>query len=101
MKRGDLWKLEEIKEGSAERARLPIEFLKDVELELEAVIGRGRCTIRELLSLEKEDVIPLDRSTGEPVDIYLKGRLFAKGEIMVIDDYFGIRIIEIVDPDDI
>ncbi|MGB9667934.1 MAG: flagellar motor switch protein FliN [Thermosulfidibacteraceae bacterium] len=94
----DVWKLEEIETSDREKGNLSINFLRDVELEIEVVLGRGSCTIRELISLERDDVVPLDRSTGEPVDIHLNGRLFAKGEVVVIDDKFSVRILEIVDP---
>ncbi len=95
------WKFEEIESYERQKGSLGIYFLRDVELDIEVILGSGRCTIGELINLEKDDVIPLDRSTGEAIDIYLGGRPFAKGEVVVIDDKFCVRILEIIDPKDL
>ena len=96
------WRLEEIESSERQKASLrSIYFLKDVELDIEVILGKGICTIGELLNLERDDVIPLDRSTGEAIDIYMGGRPFAKGEVVVIDDKFCVRILEIIDPKDL
>jgi flagellar motor switch protein FliN/FliY len=61
-----------------------------------AELGRRRMTVRELLALTPGTVIELDRAAGSPVDVLVNGTLIARGEVVVIDEEFGIRIVEIV-----
>ncbi|GGS86681.1 hypothetical protein GCM10010156_51530 [Planobispora rosea] len=75
-----------------------LEMLHDVEMSVTAELGRTRMTIRELLSLSPGAVVELDRAAGSPVDLLVNGRLIARGEVVVIDENFGIRITEIVPP---
>jgi flagellar motor switch protein FliN/FliY len=82
-------------EGSANRR---LEMLLDVPLELSVEIGRTRMSIQELLSLGPGSVIELDKVAGEPLDILVNGRLVARGEAVVVNDKFGIRITDIVSP---
>ncbi len=82
------------------RESLPIEFLSDVELEFEVILGSAKCTIRDLLSLSNGSIVELDRSTGEALDLLLNGQLFAKCEVLVVDEKFGVRITEVIDPDE-
>ena len=67
-------------------------------LELSVEIGRTRMSIQELLSLGPGSVIELDKVAGEPLDILVNGRLVARGEAVVVNDKFGIRITDIVSP---
>jgi flagellar motor switch protein FliN/FliY len=71
-------------------------LLQDVEMGVTAELGRRRMTIRELLGLTPGAVIELDRAAGSPVDVLVNGTLIARGEVVVIDEEFGIRISEIV-----
>ncbi|MFC6410881.1 flagellar motor switch protein FliN [Planobispora longispora] len=75
-----------------------LEMLHGVEMSVTAELGRTRMTIRELLSLSPGAVVELDRAAGSPVDLLVNGRLIARGEVVVIDENFGIRITEIVPP---
>jgi flagellar motor switch protein FliN len=70
--------------------------LADVEMGLTAELGRCRMTVRELLSITPGAVIDLDRAAGSPVDVLVNGTLIARGEVVVIDEEFGIRISELV-----
>ncbi len=70
--------------------------LADVEMGVTAELGRCRMTIRELLSITPGAVIDLDRNAGAPVDVLVNGKLIARGEVVVIDEEFGIRISEIL-----
>jgi flagellar motor switch protein FliN len=79
-------------------ARAGLELLHDVEMEVTAELGRTRMSVRELLSLAPGTVIELDRLAGGPADLLVNGRLIARGEVVVIDENFGIRITEIVPP---
>ncbi|GGM49634.1 flagellar motor switch protein FliN [Dactylosporangium sucinum] len=81
-------------------ARPAFDLLHDVEMEVTAELGRTRMSVRELLSLAPGAVIELDRAAGGPADLLVNGRLIARGEVVVIDENFGIRITEIVGPSD-
>ena len=70
--------------------------LADVEMGVTAELGRCRMTVRELLSITPGAVIDLDRAAGTPVDVLVNGTLIARGEVVVIDEEFGIRISELV-----
>jgi flagellar motor switch protein FliN/FliY len=70
--------------------------LADVEMGVTAELGRCNMTVRELLSLTPGAVIDLDRAAGAPVDVLVNGTLIARGEVVVVDEEFGIRIAEIL-----
>jgi len=74
-----------------------IEMLHGVDLEVAVELGRTRMTVRELLALSPGDVLELDRAAGSPADLLVNGRLIARGEVVVVDEDFGLRITEIVD----
>ncbi len=69
-----------------------IELLKDVNLELTVELGRTRMNIGEIMELGQGSVVELDKMAGEPVDIRVNGVLLASGEVIVLDDVFGVRI---------
>jgi flagellar motor switch protein FliN/FliY len=75
-----------------------LEMLLDVPLELSVELGRTRMSIQELLSLGPGSVVELDKVAGEPLDILVNDRLVARGEAVVVNDKFGIRITDIVSP---
>jgi flagellar motor switch protein FliN/FliY len=71
----------------------------DVPVELSVEIGRTMMTIRETLELGPGSIVTLDRMTGEPVDLLVNGRRIARGEVVAIDEEFGLRITEVVAPE--
>ncbi len=73
-----------------------LDLLRDVEMDVTAELGRTRMTVRELLSLAPGVVVELDRAAGSPADLLVNGTLLARGEVVVVDEDFGIRITEIV-----
>ena len=75
-----------------------LDMLHDVEMEVSAELGRTRMSVRELLSLSPGAIVELDRAAGSPADLLVNGRLIARGEVVVVDENFGIRITEIVSP---
>jgi flagellar motor switch protein FliN len=79
-------------------ARGGLDMLHDVEMEVSAELGRTRMSVRELLSLNPGAIVELDRAAGSPADLLVNGRLIARGEVVVVDENFGIRITEIVTP---
>jgi flagellar motor switch protein FliN/FliY len=83
--------------ASADEPELHAVF--DVPVRVQAVLGRSRIPIGELLRLKVGMVIELDRKVGEPVDIFVNDRLIARGEVVLIDDSLGITLTEIVRQD--
>lgn len=77
-----------------------IELILDVPLEITVELGRKRMFIKEILELAAGSIVELDRVAGEPVDVLVNGRIMARGEVVVIEDNFGIRITEIINPQD-
>jgi flagellar motor switch protein FliN/FliY len=73
-----------------------LERLHDVPVELAVEIGRTRMTIRETLALGPGSIVSLDRLAGEPVDLLVNGKPIARGEVVVIDEEFGLRVTEVV-----
>jgi flagellar motor switch protein FliN/FliY len=76
--------------------RSGLDLLHDVEMEVTAELGRTRMSVRELLALSPGAIVELDRAAGAPTDLLVNGRLIARGEVVVVDENFGIRITEIV-----
>jgi flagellar motor switch protein FliN/FliY len=76
--------------------RRGIEMLHGVDMEVTVEIGRARMTVRELLDLAPGAVLELDRAAGSPADLLVNGRLIARGEVVVIDEDYGLRITEIL-----
>jgi flagellar motor switch protein FliN/FliY len=76
-----------------------IDMLRDVEMEVTCELGRTRMTVRQLLALAPGDVVELDRLAGSPADLLVNGTLLARGEVVVVDESFGLRITEIVTRD--
>ncbi|MFI7585883.1 flagellar motor switch protein FliN [Spongisporangium articulatum] len=76
-----------------------IEMLRDVEMEVTCELGRTRMSVRSLLALAPGDVVELDRLAGSPADLLVNGTLLARGEVVVVDESFGLRITEIVTRD--
>jgi flagellar motor switch protein FliN/FliY len=70
----------------------------DVPLQVTVELGRTRKLIRDILELGPGSVVELDKLAGEPVDVLVNGKLIAKGEVVVIDENFGVRVTEIVSP---
>lgn len=72
------------------------EVLLDVPLSVSVELGKSKCYVKDLINLTTGSVIELDRLAGDPVDVLVNGKLFARGEVVVIDENFGVRIREIV-----
>lgn len=82
--------------GTVGRTARPMELLHNVEMGVTAELGRTRMTVRDLLALTPGAVVELDRAAGSPVDVLVNGTLIARGEVVVIDEEFAIRISEII-----
>src|SRR5439155_15090630 len=75
-----------------------IDLLLDVELDVKIELGRTRMRIEEVLKLADGAVIELNRLAGDPVDVFVSDRLVARGEVVVLNDNFAVRLTEIVSP---
>ena len=75
-----------------------ISLLMDVYMEMTVELGRTKKLIRDILGMGEGTIIELDKLAGEPVDILVNHKLIAKGEVVVIDENFGVRVTEIVSP---
>ena len=76
--------------------RQPIDLLGEVEMDLRIELGRTQMCLDEILQLRGGSVVALDKLAGDPVDVYVNGRLIARGEVLVMNDNFCIRVTELV-----
>jgi flagellar motor switch protein FliN/FliY len=77
-----------------------LDFILDIPLEVVVELGRSRIVISELLQMSKGSIVELSKLAGEPMDIYVNGKLFARGEVVVVNEKFGVRLTDIVNPID-
>ncbi len=89
-----------LQENSMGEAPQNISLIMDVPLDVSVELGKTRKTIKEILELQQGSIIQLDKMAGEPVDLLVNGKLIAKGEVVVIDENYGIRITTIISPMD-
>lgn len=81
-----------------ESAAAGLEMLSDVSIQICVELGRARMTVADVLGLKVGSVVELDKLAGEPGDVYINGTMIGRGEIVVVDERFGIRVFEVVDP---
>jgi flagellar motor switch protein FliN len=85
--------------GSPEKVSM--ELLQDVNLDIKIELGRTRMNLDEILQLRKGSVVTLDKLAGDPVDVYVNGRLVARGEVLVLNDNFCVRVAELIGSDNV
>ena len=85
-------------DGPEVRSSRNLDLLLDIPLGLTVELGRTRKLVREILELSKGSIVELDTLAGEPVDILVNDKLIARGEVVVIDENFGVRVTDIVSP---
>ena len=90
------YSLGDLTPGSDEHSSQPIDLLGEVEMDLRVELGRTRMKLEEVLQLRGGSVVALDKLAGDPVDIFVNGRLIARGEVLVMNDNFCIRVTELV-----
>ena len=73
-------------------------LIHDIDVRLTVELGRAQMRLRDVLDLAEDSVVMLDRLIDEPLDVMVNGKLIAKGEVVVIDENFGIRVTDIVSP---
>jgi flagellar motor switch protein FliN len=75
-----------------------LDVILDVSVVLSMEVGRTRIPIRNLLQLNQGSVVELDRAAGEPLDVFVNGTLIAHGEVVVVNEKFGIRLTDVISP---
>lgn len=75
-----------------------LDVLQEVDLNFSFLLGGTTITLDQLTELGEQSLVELDRTVGEPIDVLVNGRLFARGEVVTLDENFGVRLIEIVRP---
>lgn len=86
--------------ASSADGEIKMDSILDVPVTISMEIGRTRINIRNLLQLNQGSVVELDRLAGEPMDVLINGTLIAQGEVVVVNEKFGIRLTDIVSPAD-
>jgi flagellar motor switch protein FliN/FliY len=81
-------------------AALDTEVLMDIPVDLSIELGRTKISIRNLLQLNQGSVVELDRLAGEPLDVLINNTLVAHGEVVVVNDKFGVRLTDVISPEE-
>ena len=89
---------EEAKSPRPDNGRRELDFILDIPLDVSAELGRTRLLINELLQLGQGSVVELNKLAGEPLEVYVNGKLVARGEAVVINEKFGVRLTDIISP---
>ncbi len=90
------YRLNEFSPAAPSTEAATLDLIRDVELDLKIELGRTHMYLEDVLKLRKGSVVPLDKLAGDPVDIYVNGRLIARGEVLVLNDNFCVRVAELV-----
>jgi len=89
--------------GAAAQSARPVrtlDFILDVTLQVTVEVGRARLTIQDILQLGQGSVVELEKLAGEPLDIYVNGKHVARGEAVIVNEKFGVRLTDIISPED-
>jgi flagellar motor switch protein FliN/FliY len=90
--------LDTLQEDADGNAEVNMDVILDVPVTMAMEVGRTRISIRNLLQLNQGSVVELDRAAGEPLDVFANGTLVAHGEVVVINEKFGIRLTDVISP---
>jgi len=90
--------LEELTEDEEPNTNPDLDVILDIPVSISMEVGRTSITIRNLLQLNQGSVIELDRLAGEPLDVLVNGTLIAHGEVVVVNEKFGIRMTDVISP---
>jgi flagellar motor switch protein FliN/FliY len=85
-------------DGQQAGREVNLDVILDVPVTLSMEVGRTRIPIRNLLQLNQGSVVELDRAAGEPLDVFVNGTLVAHGEVVVVNEKFGIRLTDVISP---
>ena len=90
------YRLDEFSPAAPSTETATLDLIRDVELDLKIELGRTHMYLEDVLKLRKGSVVPLDKLAGDPVDIFVNGRLIARGEVLVLNDNFCVRVAELI-----
>lgn len=90
------FRLEDFSGTPANQESATLELVRDVQLDLKIELGRTHMTLEDVLRLRRDAVVTLDKLAGDPVDVYANGRLIARGEVLVMNDNFCVRVTELI-----
>jgi len=90
------YRLDDFSPAAPSMEAATLDLVRDVELDLKIELGRTHMYLDDVLKLRAGAVVPLDKLAGDPVDIYVNGRLIARGEVLVLDDNFCVRVSELI-----
>lgn len=85
-------------EASGDIAERDLAFILDIPLELSVELGRSRMLVNDLLQLGQGSIVELNKLAGEPLEIYINRKLVARGEVVVVNEKFGVRLTDIISP---
>ena len=91
-------KMNELRDESVASSDVNLDVVLDIPVSISMEIGRTKISIRNLLQLNQGSVVELDRLAGEPMDVLVNGTLIARGEVVVVNEKFGIRLTDIISP---
>ncbi len=91
---------EENAEASAEHGERELDFILDIPLELSVELGKTRMLVNDLLQLGQGSIIELNKLAGEPLEVYINKKLIARGEVVVVNEKFGVRLTDVITPID-
>ena len=86
--------------GSEQSEKYDMGLILDLPLDVSVELGKVKIPVNELLQLGRGSILELTKPVGEPLDIYINNKLIAKGEVVILDDKFGIRVADIINPVD-
>ena len=92
--------LEKVDQSESEETGKNLEFILDIPLQLTVELGRTRLLVKDILQLNQGSVVELTKLAGEPLDVFVNSKLVARGEAVVVNDKFGIRLVDIVSPNE-
>ena len=90
------FRLEEFSGSPASTEAATLDLIRDVELDMKIELGRTHMYIEDVLRLRRGSVVALDKLAGDPVDVFVNGRLIARGEVLVLNDNFCVRVTELI-----
>lgn len=85
-------------EESCNNGKCDLDIILDIPLNVTVELGKVKMPVNELLQLGQGSIIELSKQVGEPLDIYVNNKLVAKGEVVILDEKFGIRVADIINP---
>ncbi len=84
--------------GAGQENQYDLDLILDIDLNVAVELGKVKMPVKDLLQLGQGSIVELAKSVGEPLDIYVNNTLIAKGEVVILDEKFGIRVADIINP---